>query len=208
MIVLTSLWLAAIPKKKRRLFSYTATGVLPRILMGSHLTVYDEELTASCVELTPPTEVKILTTLADPRMLKTCSEDKMLKTCSEDRMLLAPEDKVLSSPPADETTLSATDMMCVPSPKDGILPHMSLPKDGELTLLGHGELHDHADGELPLVILLYDTKLGKFLLGELGTLGLPMMDGGCNYPPPKVMQCPLPAPEPPPLVLKILVQKN
>jgi hypothetical protein len=170
----------------------------------------DEELTpASCVELTPPTEVKILTTLADARMLKTCSEDRMLKTCSEDRMLLAPEDKILSSSPTDGTTmLSATDMMCVPSPEDWILPHMSLPKDGELTLLGHGELHDHADGELPPVLLLYDTKLGKFVLGELGTLGLPTMDGGYNYPPPKAMQRPLPAPEPPPLVLKVLVQKN
>jgi hypothetical protein len=170
----------------------------------------DEELTPSCVEHTPPpTEVKILTTLADARMLKTtCSEDRMLKTCSEDRMLLALEDKVLSSPPADETTLSATDMMCVPSPEDGVLLLMSLPKDGELTLLGHGELHDHADGELPLVLLLYDTKLGKFHLGELGTLGLPTMDGGRNYPPPKAMQRPLPAPEPPPLVLNVLVQKN
>jgi hypothetical protein len=49
----------------------------------------------------------------------------------------------------------------VPSPKDGILLHMSLPKDGELTLLGHGELlDDHADGELPLVLLLYDTTSG------------------------------------------------
>ena len=150
----------------------------------------DEELTPSCVEHTPPpTEVRILTTLADARMLKTCSED---------RMLLALEDKVLSSPPADETTLSATDMMCVPSP-DGILLHMSLPKDGELTLLGHGELHDHADGELPLVLLLYDTKLGKFP-GKLGTLGLSVTDGGRDYPPPKAMQSPLPAPEPPPLL--------
>ena len=171
----------------------------------------DKELNASCVELTPPTEVKILITLRDARMLKTCSED---------RMMVAPADKVLSPPPADETAPSAaTDMMCVPIPKDGILLRMSLPKDGELILLGHGEPHDHADGELPLVLLLYDngelplvlllydTKLGKFP-GELGTLGLPMkMDGGCNYPPPKTVQRPLPAPEPPPLVLKVLVPR-
>jgi len=90
-------------------------------------------------------------------------------------------------------------MPCVPAPpEDGMLLHMTLPKDGELTL-AHGEPHDHEDGELPLVLLLYDTKLEK-ILGELGTLGLPEMDGGYNYPPPKAMQRPLPAPEPPPLM--------
>jgi hypothetical protein len=157
----------------------------------------DEELTG-CVKLTP-TEVKILTTLAVAGMLKTCTEDRM--------MLLTPEDKVPSPPPVDGTTLSADDTSCaLLAPEDGMLLHMTFPKDGELTL-AHGEPHDHEDGELPLVLLLYDTKLEK-ILGELGTLGLPEMDGGCNYPPPKAMQRPLPAPEPPPLVLKVLVQKN
>jgi hypothetical protein len=147
----------------------------------------DEELTG-CEELTP-TEVKILTTLA---------EAGVLKTCTKDRMLLTPEDKVPSPPPADGTTLSADNMPFALAPEDGMLLHMNRPKDGELTL-AHGEPHDHEDGELPLVLLLYDTKLEK-VLGELGTLGLPEMDGGCNYPPPKAMQCPLPAPEPPPLL--------
>jgi len=160
----------------------------------------DEELTASCVEFTP-TEVKVLTTLANTGiMMKTCSE--------EDRMppLTAGEDKlhVLSYLSDDTKKLPAADMMLALVPADdGMLQHMTFsPKDGELTFAyGEPPPHDHhADGELHLVIFPYDTKLGKFP-GKIGTLGLlPEMDGGCNYPPPKAMQPPLPEPEPPPLM--------
>ncbi len=161
----------------------------------------DEELTASCVEFNP-TEVKVLTTLANTGiMMKTCSE--------EDRMppLTAGEDKlhVLSYLSDDTKKLPATDMMLALVPADdGMLQHMTFsPKDGELTFAyGEPPPHDHhADGELHLVIFPYDTKLGKFPR-KIGTLGLlPEMDaGGYNYLPPKAMQPPLPEPEPPPLM--------
>ena len=157
----------------------------------------DEEPTACAVELTP-TEVKVLTTThVTTGMLKTCSEDQMSPPTPS-------EDKVLLSCLLDDTKkLPAPDMMFVLAhAEDGMIQHMTCPKDGELTF-AHGKpapAHDHhADGELPLVLLLYDTKLGKFP-GKLGTLGLPVTDGGRNYPPPKAMQSPLPAPEPPPLL--------